>query len=99
MAIQFGSGVFWVRFCKRLLERSLYCKKLHLVKLCKTTENFGSCHERHIVPVLFAAGGSAGHEHQADGPNEEETGVHVSSPVKQIRPRCLLVTIFVCIQY
>lgn len=44
-------------------------------------------------------GGSAGHEHQADGPNEEETGVHGSSPVKQIRPGCLLVTIFICIQY
>lgn len=100
MAIQFGSGVFWVRFCRRILQVSLYFKTLHLVQQHnKQQKSLAAANERHIVSVLFATGGSAGHEHQADGPNEEETGVHGSSPVKQICPRCLLVTIFVCIQY
>lgn len=71
-------------------------RSLYFTKLGETTAavmNATSC------LCSSTTGGSAGHEHQADGPNEEETGVHGSSPVKQIRPWCLLVTIFICIQY
>lgn len=48
--------------------------------------------EAEVSPVFSSSGGFTGHEHQADGTNEEKTGVHGSAPVQQIRPRCLLVT-------
>lgn len=45
-----------------------------------------------VTCVLPFPGGSTRHEHQADGPDQKETGVHSSPPIKQICPRCLLVT-------
>ena len=52
-------------------------------------------HSRLVTLVLRFPGGFTRHEHQADGPDKEETGVHGPPPIKQICSWCLLVTIFV----
>lgn len=105
MAIQFGSGVFWVCFPSQLLSTSSTtinhhapCPKIvHrplLVRLdwISVIIVMHNHKEAEVSPVLSSSGGFTGHEHQADGANEEKTGVHGSAPVQQIRPRCLLVT-------
>lgn len=55
-------------------------------------------HSMLLTPVLSSPGRFTGHEHQADGPDEKETGVHGSSPIKQICSWCLLVTGYVLIR-
>lgn len=76
MAIQFGSGVFWVSFkkCPHDDERleSWVNKRKELDVFSPST------------------GGAAGHEHQADGADEKKTGVHGFAAVQQIHSRCLL---------
>ena len=56
---------------------------------------------RFLTLVLSSPGGFTGHEHQADGPDEKETGVHGSSSIKPICSWCLLVTeqVLICIYY
>lgn len=105
MAIQFGSGVFWVRFplqllstgsatinphapCPKIVHRPLLVR-LDWISVIIVMHNHP---EAEVSPVFSSSGGFTGHEHQADGADEEKTGVHGPAPFQQIRPRCLLVT-------
>lgn len=77
MAIQFGSGVFWVR---NLLN--------HIIQTQQDEPAL-------IWSVVFrplSPDGFTSHEHQANGPDQKNTGVHGSSPFKQIYSWCLLAT-------
>lgn len=72
--------------------------------LYKCIQRNASCHEEDLMvaitephnmlvtPLLPLPGGSTRYERQADGPDKKKTGVHSSSPIKQICSWCLLVT-------
>lgn len=83
MGIKFGSGVFWVSAVCSSSDASCEAEDV----CCWTAQHLSD------IPLISSAGGFTCYEHQPDGSDQKETGVHGAALLKQICSRCLLATV------